>query len=108
MGLLGLEPRTNGLKVQMNPKVRSRLYHDYAFSSGTARIVQRRISAPKLMRLTVRLTVVAPSALPSPRLPDDLQINPPDPGVGAAPGLLMAGPVELCRVDPRQLGQPIE
>lgn len=38
------------------------------------------------------------------RVPDHVQIRPPDPRVGAAPGLVMARAVEGDGIEPRRLG----
>ena len=45
---------------------------------------------------------------PSPRLPDGVLIRPPDPGVGAAPSLIMTGAIELRGVDAGRASQPVE
>ena len=73
-------------------------------------------------RVAVRARVIADLTSPTTRipqwssregevlrsLPPQLEIRPPDPRVGAAPGLVMAGPVELHGIEPRRLGQPVE
>jgi hypothetical protein len=50
--LLGLEPRTNGLKVATSPEVRPRSYCGQSKSSGTARVDRRRNQAPRGHLLT--------------------------------------------------------
>jgi len=76
--------------VEASLQNRPQSYRGRANSLGTARVARRRNLAPKPPRLTVRLTVVAPFALPSPSLPPQLQIRPPDPRVRTPPSLVMA------------------